>query len=128
MATLVQMLTSIRLRKFSYLFLALGVLSPLVPWWFVKHAERSYIARFGVSPEGTGFFAMSFMGAVATLVFLLLSTICALWSFRGLASPRAMIRNIEVTLLCLPPLAVTIFMLFGLLGLGYDLPQVIQSN
>ena len=122
------MLTSIRLRKLGYLFLALGVLSPLAPWWFVKDAERSHAARFGVAPEGTGLFAMLFTGAVATLVFLMLSTTCAILSFRRLASPRAMNRGIEVALLCLPPLAVIVFMLFGLLGLGYDSPQVIRSN
>ena len=122
------MSTSIRLRKLGYLFLALGVLSPLVPWWFVKDAERTYAARFGVAPEGTGLFAMIFMGAVATLVFLLLSTICAILSFRRLASPRATKRSIEVALLCLPPLAVIVFVLFGLLGLGYDSPQVMRSN
>ena len=122
------MLTSLRLRSLAYLFLALGILSPLVPWWFVKDAERSYVARFGVAPEGTGFFAMIFTGAVATLVLLLLSTTCAILSFRRLASPRAVNRGIEVALLCMPPLAVFAFMLFGLLGLGYDSPSVIRSH
>jgi hypothetical protein len=121
------MQTSIRMRKLSYLFVALGVLAPFVFRSWVRAAERSYVEQYGFSPDGTGLFAMVATGVVATFAFFALGLLCAVWSFRLLKSPCTLGRKVELAILTAPPLILIAFVLFGMLGVGSPPPTVIHS-
>jgi hypothetical protein len=120
--------TSNRFRRLSYLFAGLGVLAPFISSWWVKAAERAYVAEYGIPPEGTGLFAMVAIGVVITFAFFALGLLCAIWSFRLLVSPRTLGRKVELAIFAVPPLILVAFVLFGMLGVGSPPPIVIHTN
>lgn len=117
-----------QVRKFSHLFFVLGALSPYVSWWVAKRARRDYEVSFGEVPEGTGLFGIFALGAMATFTLFVLSAVFAIRAYQTLDRPRAPRRKIELTLLCVPPLAVIWWVCFGLLGLPQEALPVIQTR
>jgi hypothetical protein len=89
------------MRKASYLFLVLAILSPFVTFWVVQRESDLYATRFGVRPEGMGIFGMVAMGAAVTFVWLTLSAFMALLSYLALRAPRALLRRLELGIICL---------------------------
>lgn len=116
------------IRTFSFAFFALGVAAPFVTGGIVARQSQAYSSTFGEAPEGIGLFASIATGTLLTLAFFVAAAGCALRSFYGLPTPRPWGRGIEAAALCIPPLAVVLFFLFGLLGMGSSPPEVIQTR
>lgn len=116
-----------RMRKTSYLFLALALATPFVTAWFVQREAAQYREKFGVDAEGMGFFGIFALGALAAFVLFLVSAVCAMRSYQTLGKPRPLLRRIEVFAFCLTPVLVVLFVYFGMLGGPYDPPHQIQT-
>jgi hypothetical protein len=97
------------MRKASYLFLALGLLSPFVTSWFIQREIAIHRAQFGMDPEGMGLFGIMALGAQAAFILFLISAICAMRAYQVLTTPRRPLRKVEVAILCMPPPLVIFF-------------------
>jgi hypothetical protein len=104
------------------------MMSPFVTAWVVGHEADAYRAKFGVDAEGMGFFAIILAGAFGAFTLFSMATANAVLAYRALPAPRTPFRKIELSLMCLPPLAVIAFIYFGMLGGPYDPPQLIQTH
>ena len=117
------------MRKASYIFLALGILTPFVTEIFVRREAAEYRARFGFDPEGIGLFGMTAMGAAFMFLFFLLSAIFATRAYRLLIQPRPLLRRVELAALWLPlGLTLISICLFLLGNMIFTAPQVIQNE
>jgi len=117
------------MRKMSYLFLTLGVLSPLVTEILVRREIAEYRARTGFEPEGMGLAGMYIVGAAFTFLFFLLSAIYATRAYRSLSKPRPLLRRVELTAFWLPLLLTFTLVCLLLLGpLIFTPPQMIQTH
>jgi|KBSMisStandDraft_5_1062788.scaffolds.fasta_scaffold32001_2 hypothetical protein len=113
------------MRKSSYLLLAIGLLTPSIAAWFIQREAAQYRAKFGMEAEGMGFFAIVAFAALVAFALFSASAIYAARSYRRLEKPRPVLRKIELTLFCLTPVLVVLFVYFGMLGGPYDPPQQI---
>lgn len=111
------------MRKSSYLFLAMALLTPLATAWLVQREAVRYRNHFGVEAEGMGFFAIVAGGALVSFSLFLVAAACASSSYRRLYMPRPRHRKIELALFCMAPALVVLFVYFGLLGGPYPPPQ-----
>ncbi|MEO8062365.1 MAG: hypothetical protein ABI821_06430 [Pseudomonadota bacterium] len=114
-------------RACSYLFLALGFLSPVVARWSARRASAEFARNFEFEPEGKALFNYFLLGALGLFSLLLLSSCCALVSYSKLPVPRAAGRKWELALLCLPSLVVISRIVLLALAPAFD-PQVIHTR
>jgi len=103
---------SLTARKFSYLFLVLGLLTPFATSWYLTQARDEYLARTGFEPDGMGLFGIALLGALCMFGLFVLAAFCGIRAFRRVTAPRPLIRKIEVATLCVP-LVVLVTLGFG---------------
>lgn len=117
------------MRKVSYLFLTLGVLSPFVAEILARRVTAEYRARTGFDPEGIGLGSIFILGAGFAFLFFLLSAIYATRAYRRITKPRPLLRKVELTAFWLPLLLTFILICLLLLGgLVFTHTQVIQTR
>jgi hypothetical protein len=112
-------------RKLSYIFLVLGVLTPFIVSWKLEQERLDYVARFGEQPEGMALFALYVAGTLCMLVLFAGSTLFAIGSYRSLSVPRPTGRKVELALLCLP-LFVIVAGCVAFVAMPKESPPVIQ--
>ena len=116
------------LRRSSFAWLALAGVPPAIGWWAVERERNAFRSIYGMDPEGVAQFGIVAIAAFATLVILAIAALYSIRAVRALEPPRPFFRLVEVTVFCLPLVAMLTWAILAIGVLQHDTPQVIHID